>query len=179
MNIGIRIKLFIQTCYQSQLFFAKLVNLDPTYLNRIINNRLNPGVDILSRFNSAGVSLDWLLNGSGSMYSTNSLGEKLKNMVSDSSNITQNTTNKRVISWISENYDNLENFCNIFKIDLQKSHSIIYESAMPDSEYLEILNEAGCNIKWLHTGQGSRFENNPAGTILKMKNKNFQSTIKS
>ena len=177
MNIGIRIKLFIQTCYKSQLFFAKQVDIDPTYLNRIINNRHSPGVDILSKFNLAGVSLDWLLNGTGSMYSTNSEGEKLKKTVSDSNKITRNDTNNRVISWICENYDNLENFCKIFQIEFNKSYNIIYEIAMPDLEYLEILNEAGCNIKWLHTGQGSRLGNNPAGTILKMKSKNIHVNI--
>jgi transcriptional regulator with XRE-family HTH domain len=179
MKIGNRIKLFIQTCYKSNIFFAKRVEIDRTYLSKIINNKVSPGIDILSKFSLAGLSVDWLLNGNGSMFSSNAEGRKLKKKIIDLSDETKYETNNRAISWICENYDNLENFCKIFQLEFDKSYNIVYEMAMPDSEYLEIMNQAGCNIKWLHTGQGSRFENNPAGTILMIKNNDYPFFVKS
>ncbi|MFA6571694.1 MAG: helix-turn-helix transcriptional regulator [Bacteroidota bacterium] len=175
MKIGNKIKLFIKTCYESQTFFAKLICVDRTYLNRIINDKISPGLDILSKLNLSGISLEWLLNGNGSMYSANAVGEKLRKKVIESKGSAGNDTNDRAISWISENFDNLENFCKIYHLDYDKSFNIIYELAMPDLEYLEILNQAGCNINWLHTGQGSRFETNPAGTILMLRSTSYPS----
>jgi transcriptional regulator with XRE-family HTH domain len=174
MKIGIRIKLFINTCFESQSFFAKLVGVDRTYLNRIINDRVSPGIDLLAKFSTTGVSLEWLLNGNSPMYSANEAGEKLRKKVIASKGKTGNDTNDRVICWITENYDNLEKFCKTFQLDFNKSFNIIYESAMPDLDFLEILNQAGCNINWLQTGKGSRFEYNPAGSILMMKNKSYK-----
>ena len=83
MEIGERIKSFIETSNQSQSSFARQTKINTSYLSRIINNKISPGVSILSKINTAGVSLDWLLNGTGSMFSTNVEGEKLKSKVNE------------------------------------------------------------------------------------------------
>ncbi len=177
MTLGERLNLFACSCYRSQYNLAHYMGISRCYLNRIINERINTGLDILSKFISSGVSVNWLLEGKGSMFANNNTGMNLKNkLISSGSEYGSNMT-VRLLSWISENFDNLERFCNELKIDFNKYYRIIFEASIPDIEFIDILSKAGCNVTWLYSGMGSRFNNNPSGTILEFRKQNKNNSV--
>ncbi|TAL70161.1 MAG: XRE family transcriptional regulator [Bacteroidetes bacterium] len=174
MTIGERLELFIHTCFDSQIAFSKEVDIDATYLNRIIHNKNTPGTELLIKFIEIGLSIDWLLKGIGSMFSNNQAGQELKKNITAKDQFNKLSPSERLRRWISENYDNLENLCNIFNIDYIQAYKIAYESSVPGVSFLSDLNNAGCNTEWVLSGNGSPYENNPVGTILKLKKFGFE-----
>ena len=174
MTVGDRLELFIQTCFNSQVTFSKVVNLDATYLNRIIHDRNIPGAELLIKFLEIGLSIDWLLKGVGSMFANNQAGQELKQNLTANDNSDSLTPSQRLKRWINENYDNLENLCCLFSIDYLQAYRIAYESAVPDLTFLSDINQAGCNTEWILTGNGSPYQNNPVGTILKLRKFGFE-----
>lgn len=177
MTFGKRLDLFTRCCYQSQNHYANYLGISRSYLNRIITNKINTGTDILSKLISSGVSVNWLLEGKGSMFAHNTTGINLKNKIIFSGYENGCFFSVRLLSWICENYDNLERFCNLLKIDFVKYYSIIFEASIPDTEFINIFRKAGCSISWLYSGSGSRYYNNPAGTILKFRNQNKNNSV--
>ncbi|OGU39106.1 MAG: hypothetical protein A2X61_04675 [Ignavibacteria bacterium GWB2_35_12] len=177
MTIGERLNLFACSCYRSQYNFANYLGISKSYLNRIINEKINTGLDIISKFISSGVSVNWLLEGKGSMFANNNTGMNLKNKLISSGTEPGTLMSVRLLSWICENYDNLERFCNFLKIDFYKYYKIIFEDSIPDTEFIDTVRKAGCNIDWLYTGKGSCYNNNPSGTILQFRKLNKNNKV--
>lgn len=83
MTFGERIRIFAKKCYGSQKNFAEHINFDYSYLNRIALGKNTPGADILQKFYEAGMSINWLLSGKGSMFADNSVGKQLMESFGD------------------------------------------------------------------------------------------------
>jgi len=177
MTIGERLNLFALSCYQSQYNFAKYIGISKSYMNRIVNNKVNPGLDILSKFISSGVSVNWLLEGKGSMFANNQTGRNLKNKIIKLGFENGYFFSIRLLSWICDNFDNLERFCNTLKINYYTYYKILFEASIPDTLFIDTLRKAGCNVIWLYTGKGSSYNDNPSGTILKFRKLNKKSSV--
>lgn len=176
MTLGKRLNLFACTCYRSQYNFSNYIGISKSYLNRIVNDKISTGVDILSKLISSGVSVNWLLEGRGSMFANNNTGKELKNKIIYSGTELDSKMSVRLLSWICESFDNLERFCNHLKIDFDIYYNVIFEASIPDINIINTLRKAGCNITWLYSGKGSHFNNNPSGTILKFRIQNKTSS---
>lgn len=66
-SIGQRIRQFAETRYGTLKAFGQAVGLTSSALNAYVQDDRTPGAGLLQRFQSAGMSIDWLLNGEGSM----------------------------------------------------------------------------------------------------------------
>ncbi|MBI5326443.1 MAG: helix-turn-helix transcriptional regulator [Ignavibacteriae bacterium] len=166
MTLGARINLFIHCCNQSQHNFANYIAINRGYLNRIINDKISPGVEILSKFVAAGLSVDWLIEGKGSMFADNKTGNELKLKIINEG-LGSNSLGSRLLSWICREHDNPESFCNKFSIDYDRYFRMIFDSAIPDMEFINTIKSAGCNITWLYTGKGPQNLMHPNGVAAK------------
>jgi transcriptional regulator with XRE-family HTH domain len=185
MTLGNRISLFINSCYKSQSQFAELVQLDPSSLNRYIHNKCTPTIDILEKFKKLGMSIDWLIDGQGSMFAQNEVGGKLKinNRLTNNSPDEINKSNKfinRIKTWIYDNYGNLENLCHTFQAEFEDLSNVIFLHSIPDTSFYSIIEEAGCNFNWIITGDGDCYNDTFTGMILRLKRdgvKDFNHTL--
>ena len=78
MTVGERIKKFAKMCYGNQGQFCKEANINYSMFSFYATNQRNPGLSILQKFKEAGMSIDWLLTGEGSMFAENTKGKILK-----------------------------------------------------------------------------------------------------
>ncbi len=60
-------KVFIKKNYGSQKHYADYLDISPVALSRYISDIIKPGLDMLLKFQSSGLSVDWLLDEVGSM----------------------------------------------------------------------------------------------------------------
>jgi hypothetical protein len=82
-----RLKYFIKCCYKTQVEFGQVCDLLPQELSRYTTQERKPGADILAKFSNAGLNLDWLFTGNGSMYANNEKGKALRNIHNPEFNI--------------------------------------------------------------------------------------------
>ena len=168
MKIGERLKKFILECYGSQKNFAELIGIKLSALNRYISDSSNPGLDVLRKFKNAGLSIDWLIDGSSSMYASKSSSRPI-NINNESNNEkTSNTPYFRIKQWIIENYESIENYAVIMNFNYKDLMNILNNELVPDPSLVQGVVRAGCNLSWLATGEGSKYGNNPAGLLLKI-----------
>ena len=169
MTLGSRLKRFIEKHYTSQKDFASQLSIDCTLISRYINEKVIPGVEILMKFTSAGISSDWLISGIGSMYAKNTVGMDLSEKYQNDIETEDNKPFYRIVLWIKENYGSLENFSLIMNINRNELFSTLYDKLVPDLSFIDMLRSSGCNTNWLITGEGSQYANNPIGEILQSK----------
>jgi transcriptional regulator with XRE-family HTH domain len=171
MTIGERITLFIESCYQTQTKYAELVKLNPSSLNRYVRNKCAPTLDILEKFKSTGMSIDWLIDGKGSMFAQSEEGDKLKDKYHISKSLNSNPSKllNRLKTWIFENYENLDNLCQVFQADYLSLSNVIFSKTIPDTTFFSIMEEAGCNMNWIIKGEGDCYNDTFTGMILKIK----------
>ena len=167
MTIGQRIKKFIVRVYGTQKKFADQVQISRAILNRYIADTNLPGADVLYRFKKAGMSIDWLLDGSGSMYAKDF---KIQHIEKDINVASQYLPHQRIKKWIGKNYGTLENFAVIMNLYYYMLENFLENELVPDPNFTNILRMAGCNIRWLSTGDGEEYAQNNIGHILKMRN---------
>ena len=179
MAFGLRIRNFITKCYATEINFAEHIGIDYTSLSRYISERRTPNLKIQLKFQEAGMSIDWMLNGTGSMFANNDRGKELKSVAENYLKDSRNEYCSLIINWINENYENLENYSKTTNFDYDELFSILFEGLLPSSEMIAGLRLAGCSVNWLITGEGSKYENNPAGIILKMRNDYTNKLIKT
>lgn len=165
MTIGQRLKRFIENVYGSQSHYAKITGITPTVLSRYIQEKNAPGVDVLLKFKKTGLSIDWLLDGQGSMLLPDY--DFMDNQETGGAAFGQPL--KRLRKWISENYGTKEKFAVTTNIDLRILESTLDSELVPDPNFLKMINMAGCNISWLSTGKGSPYANNHIGVMLEMR----------
>jgi len=173
MQIGQRIEKFTRECYHTQTYFAECIGITISSLNRYIKGKYTPKFDMLLKFFDAGMSIDWLLNGSGSMYANNEKGREFKKKYKSTENNYSNTPFGRAKQWIMENYGTLKEFAILINMNYDELNDIFNSTLIPDPSFLDLMSRAGCSINWLATGEGSEYENNPLGMLLKLKEKGF------
>ncbi len=171
MTIGQRIKKFIDRVYGTQKKFACQVNISRTILNRYIADINLPGADVLYKFKKAGMSIDWLLDGSGSMFARDF---QMQYSNKEDTEQLQDLPHRRIKKWINKNYGSLENFAIIMNIDYYLMENFLENESVPDPNFTNILRMAGCNIRWLSTGEGDEYANNNIGQILRIRNESTE-----
>jgi hypothetical protein len=169
MTVGQRLRKFIETCYGSQKIFSDSLNIKETVLSRYTGDRNFPGFDLLVKFKSLGLSIDWLLDGSGNMitpeFEDQFTTSKVNRILGDS----MKTPFERIQFFIEWNYGSLEKFAIVVNRDIAILEDALVNNFVPDTDIVEMMDRAGCNVSWLASGKGSPYANNIQGILLKMK----------
>ena len=161
MNLGQRLRRFIDRVYGSQKIFSKVVGISRPVLNRYIHGQNQPGADCLAKFQKAGLSIDWLLNGHGKMLNDS---PSLVKEFMGSTNY-HLLPQSRLKQWIFDNFDSLENYSFLINYDLRVLENILNIDYLPDLDFINLVAQSGCSILWLSTGEGEQYENNYFGLI--------------
>lgn len=69
-SVGDRIREFAKQRFGSQDGMARALSMPAVQLSKYINGTTKPGTDVLIRFTELGMSIDWLLTGTGEMMAT-------------------------------------------------------------------------------------------------------------
>lgn len=174
MNLGQRLKRFINRVYGSQKKFADVVGIATPVLSRYIQGTMLPGADYLSKFQEAGLSIDWVLDGKGKMlYENSALVKELKE--SGDMNILPQS---RLKQWILDNFNSLANYAFLINYDIKVLDNILNMDSLPDIDFISLVAQSGCSILWLTSGEGEQYENNYLGLILKMRKENPEKNAK-
>ncbi|MCB0713804.1 MAG: helix-turn-helix transcriptional regulator [Ignavibacteriae bacterium] len=67
MTIGGRLKIFAKKRYGSTRSLAEACDINETQLSRYVNNINEPSFAVLMKLKEAGLSIDWLMSGNGTM----------------------------------------------------------------------------------------------------------------
>ncbi len=169
MTLGQRILHFIDVCYGTQKRFAEETGIGAIQLNRYINDKTSPGIEALIRFKDSGMSIDWLVEGEGSMFANNHKGRALQVQQGNLQRGDKVTPYDRIRIWITEHFETLENYTVCLNADFNELYNVLFNGMISDPSMLQDLKKAGCNISWLSTGSGSKYADNMAGLILKAK----------
>lgn len=170
MSIGEKILIFIKRCNISQLDFAEIADINYFALSRYISGKNTPSTDSLIKFYNAGMSIDWLLTGVGSMYSNSPKGRKLKIFHEENDVVDTIQPFDRIKTWIRENYGTLLKFTTTMNLKYDYLYSILYEQTIFDPELAGIMVKAGCNLDWIQDGKGTPYADNIEGLLFKIKN---------
>lgn len=152
MTIGQRLKVFIDKLYGTQRSFAAEVGLSAPALNRYISGQVSPQIDVLIKFQKKGLSIDWLLTGTGTMYLDIFYDEAPEDTTEDLQ--LTDSPHKRIKNWIIENYGTVDNFCKELKINKRVLDSFLLDAEIPDLKIIDILKNAGCDLNLLKSVAG-------------------------
>ena len=169
MGPGKRLMVFITHGYSSQSFFSELLGIPESTLSRYIHNCSQPAYNMMNKLFELGLSIDWFLGGKGNMYAHNENGERLLNQSLTKDKQIYNEIVMRLSTWILDNFESIEVFSIFSSIDKVKLESILTKGEFPDLNLFELFSSSGCNFRWAYTGIGSKYNNSPAGKILKLK----------
>lgn len=167
LKLGERLKIFIDICYPNQVNFADYCKINSNLITRYITHRNVPHVDTLQVFFEAGVSIDWLLSGSGSMFANNKTGNHLRQKYLQGDFSAMDTNISRVQQWIEINYTSLQNFSLTMDYDYIALSQFFENRQILDLKFSNLLIKAGCNLNWILTGNGDMFANNLCGDMLR------------
>jgi len=169
MTIGQRLKKFIDTCYGSQRSLSESLHITEQSLSRYILDRHFPNLEILLKLKGLGLSIDWLLDGSGNMitpgFEEQFTTSKVNRIVGDS----MKTPFERIQFFIEWNYGTLEKFAIVVNKDISILEDALINNFVPDTDIVEMMYKAGCNVSWLASGKGTTYADNIQGILLKMK----------
>lgn len=169
MTICQRLKLFVDTNYSKPTEFAEFIGVKYLSLYRYINGINYPSSEILHLFKKGGLSIEWLIDGSGSMYARNSKGLELLEKTKTNIQSEKIHPYQRIKSWIEENYGSFKNFSLAMDIDYTDLGHTLYDHVVPEADFDKMLDKAGCNVDWVLSGEGSMYAKNPLGEILQSK----------
>jgi hypothetical protein len=162
-----RIKIFAERFYGSQTSFAQEIDEHPNCMYRYTNGQTIPGIEKLNKFYDAGMSIDWLLTGKGSMFASNSKGLDFQKQYEKTEVKDKKKPFERIKRWIIDNYRNLQNYSIVMNLDYNEVHDFLYQDYLMPPSFVQILNKSGCSISWILNGEGDQYSNTPLGLILK------------
>lgn len=177
ISCGQRLRLFVEKNYSTQKEFSDLIGINESSLYRYFTGSNQPTIETLSKFKKAGLSIEWLVDGSGTMYARNSKGMELLEKIGYKDKTEKTHPYERIHSWIDENYGSIRNFSIILDLDFEDLCRTFFDKVIPDTNFADTLENAGCNIDWVLTGEGSMYAANPLGEILQ--SKKFSSILKN
>lgn len=174
MTFSERLQKAVSIKFNSQKEFAEIIGIIESNLSRYLSDGRQPNINILTKILYAGISLDWLLSGQGSMFVDicNEIPQE-----NDREMVYKDLPHDRMKKWIDKNYGSLKNFTLMMNLDFYYINKMISDNVLLDIDLLSALRTAGCNIDWLATGKGSEYEDNPIGTLLKLKTSEINETI--
>lgn len=147
--------------------FAKKINISHQSLNKYMNDE-NDLQKISLRLFKEGVSIDWLYSGNGESYI-----HKSKNPITITriDEFDYSVQKKRIEEWIEEHYENLIEFEIERGFDRYEVQDIFKDDRQIPYLILKRIENAGCNIHWSITGEGSQFADNITGNKLREQQK--------
>ena len=77
LSFGSRLKFFIDENFRIQKEFTDFIGINYSTLYRYIKEINQPTIETLCKFKKAGLSIEWLVDGSGIMFAKNSKGLQL------------------------------------------------------------------------------------------------------
>ena len=77
MTLAARLLDFIKSYYESVQKYAEITGEDYNTIHRYVKGSSMPGVEKLIKFQETGLSIDWLITGSGKKFARNPAGIKL------------------------------------------------------------------------------------------------------
>ena len=131
--------------------FCEKLDILPQNFSEYLNGKRN--LDYLtSQLYSLGCSINWLISGDEPKFANNQAGVKLKIKHEIDKNILNDNyfILNKVKSWILVNYLNFENFAFTFNIDLEELSDTLSSINLLTSDFLTLLNFAGCNTNWVY-----------------------------
>jgi predicted transcriptional regulator len=170
-NIGERLEKFINICGFKHKDIAKIFDITPNYVGKYINGTLNID-NIAEKLNKIGCDLNWLYTGIGNMFADNAAGKKLSDKFNTVIDDSMRIKYERALQWINRNYRNLKLFIDEFNLNQEQWQDLLLNfkaSSKASFELSKIMNEAGCNLYWLDTGEDSEYNNEYRGVVLKEK----------
>ena len=153
MDCGSRLKLFVSKNFDTQKKFSEKIGLDSSVLSKYISGKKTPGFEVIKHFHDIGLSIDWLINGTGSMFAHNPAGEKLKCSSKNNSVKKIDSSRKRLSYWVDTNYSFLRKYSHYFGINEVELKHIISEKETTSTDIIDKLKNAGCNISWIISGK--------------------------
>lgn len=169
MTLGQRLKKFISERYGSQKIFADVTGISRVNLSKYIYGTSSPNANTLAKFKEAGLSIDWLIDGSGSMLILEEANEIPKGNQAETINLPFD----RLKGWIEENYGTVGEYALAINYDLFILENILKHELFPDPDFITLVKKSGCNTDWLVTGTGSHFADNHTGNLLRLRKENF------
>ena len=168
MELGKRLECFIKNCYETKTNFAAQTKLANSAISRYLIDGSTPTADMLLKFNEAGLCIDWLLTGYGSMFAHNEKGKSFRDQ-DDAITNKLDTPYNRIKSWINDNYGSIQMFAVTYDLDYNEIINMLNKDLLPDMDIISFISTAGCSLDWMSSGDGSPYEENPVGLILKMR----------
>lgn len=150
-TLGIRLKSFIEINYRTHFKFAEVTDINPNIISRYINEKSLPSVDILLKMKQAGISINWLLDGTGNKYSDTPKGRFFFQHDANSATSISKPFD-RIKTWIVQNFESIERFALQFNLDCPTLMEIFNENAILDPKLFTYLKDAGCNLYWIVYG---------------------------
>ncbi len=166
MTFNIRLKEFIHNNYDSIKSFSDQIKIDQTQLSKYIKGIHTPSYDILVKLFDAGLNINWLISGTGSMFADNDVGNKLR-MEYEASNLQYRNRliEGRLLKWINDKYKSLEKFTKKFNLDFDRINSEMNNNSSPSPQFIVSLHKAGCDFDWVLSGQVHHSSVDPDGNI--------------
>lgn len=146
--------------------FSDELQIEHQSLNKYLKNEYDLQKISLKIFDR-GYSIDWLYSGEGSPSFNGKLDEKLLNALLEYDIIKQK---ERIYNWICENYENLIEFEIERKFDRYEVQNVFSNNDLIPYTMIRRICNAGCNISWTITGEGSCYADNDCGNELREKN---------
>lgn len=153
-TFGRNLKQFIKSNYKNRLEFCEKLGVSVQTLSNYSNEKTFPQRDFFQFLVAEGCNLNWLFGDkSESMYSSGDKGKALRRK----NNEVANPYFQRILDWISDHYDSPAEFCREMNYDINEFEEIVYEEYLPTTDFFDIIREAGCNMKWVETGKGGKY----------------------
>ena len=143
--------------------FAKKINISHQSLNKYLNDE-NDLQKISLRLFKEGVSIDWLYSGNGEPYINESNSSIVLTRIED---FDYSIQKKRIKEWIDKNYENVIEFEIVRGFERYEVQNIFKDDRQIPYLILKRIENAGCNIQWSITGEGSQFADNVIGNKLR------------
>jgi len=124
MSFGSRLKLFLNMIYRGEQnkSIANILQIDSSTLSRYTSDTTLPSADLLSRLTNLGVSINWLLNSEGAIFSNDTYGEIAKVRFLSNINNLQNSilenytfSNQKIREALINEYETVSNFIQYIK----------------------------------------------------------------
>lgn len=145
--------------------FAKKINISHQSLNKYLKN-FNDIQKLTLRLFRNGFSIHWLYSGKGEPLLNSEEHLVDAQIIKDFNYREQNT---RIQEWIMDNYINIIEFEIVRGFRRNEIQRIFDEDLVIPYKILRRIENAGCNILWSLTGNGTQFADNIIGNKLKSK----------
>ena len=169
MTLGTRLKKFIDIVYKNTSEFSDILESSRSSIARYITDSNHPDAKQLAKMNELGMNINWLLNGSGSMFDDNPNGRRLKKIHTNYENKFESSVSERIKYWIEVNFKSINAFAVCTHLPVDKIKEFLESVDVGDPIVIEMLERSGCNTDWALSGDGDLFNDSLMGCLLRQR----------